>query len=159
MTKGFTDKKKYKIGVISDTHGLLRPQVNTLFQDVDLIIHAGDIGSPSVLDALEAMSSLVAVRGNMDYEVWARVLPETEIVEIGKNLVYVLHDLGRIDLNPSTSGFRAVISGHTHRPLIKKYNNVLYVNPGSAGPGSSEPTVAFLSIQGESVKAEVVKLV
>lgn len=159
MIKGLKDKKDYTIGVISDTHGLLRHQVNTVFQDVDLIIHAGDIGSPSVLNELRVIASVVAVRGNMDCEAWARALPKTEVAEIGKSLVYVLHDISRLDLNPSASGFRVVINGHTHRPLIKKQNGVLYVNPGSAGPGSSMPTVAFMNIKGESVNAGLVKLV
>ncbi len=158
MIKGLKDKKDCIIGVISDTHGILRQEVNTVFQGVDLIIHAGDIGKLSILDELKAIASVVAVRGNMDCEAWASALPKTEVAGIGKSLVYVLHDISRLDLNPYTSGFRAVISGHTHRPLIKKQNGVLYINPGSAGPGSSAPTVALLNIKGKSVNARVVKI-
>lgn len=153
------NKGNYTIGIISDTHGPLRSQVSTVFQGVDLIIHAGDIGSLSVLDDLGVIASVVAVRGNMDYEVWARGLPRTEVAEIGESLVYVLHDINRLDLNPSASGFRAVINGHTHRPLIREQSGVLYVNPGSAGPGGSAPTVAIMDIKGESVSARVVKLI
>jgi putative phosphoesterase len=154
----FMDKKHYTVGVISDTHGVLRPQVKTVFQGVDFIIHAGDIGSLSVLDELRAIAPVIAVRGNMDYEAWARSLPIAEVAEIGESQAYVLHDINRIDLDPSASGFRLVISGHTHSPLIKKQNNVLYINPGSAGPGSSSPTVAVLDIKGDAVSARVVGL-
>jgi putative phosphoesterase len=158
MKNGREDKKGYKIGVISDTHGPLRHQVSTVFQGVDLIVHAGDIGDRSVIDELRKIAPLIAVKGNMDYENWTGTLHGTEVAEIGESLLYVLHDLNRIDLNPSASGFRAVVSGHTHRPLIKKRNGVLYVNPGSAGPGSSRPTVAFIEIKGETIKARVVNL-
>lgn len=158
MVKNFKGIKDFTIGVISDTHGILRYQVNTVFQNVDLIIHAGDIGSRSVLDELRNIASVVAVKGNMDYEAWVRALPVTEVAEIGKNLVYVLHDLNRLDLNPSKSGFSIVINGHTHRPMIKDHNGVLYVNPGSAGPGNSVPTVAIINLKGESVNAVVVEL-
>ncbi|GBE04509.1 MAG TPA: metallophosphoesterase [Nitrospirae bacterium] len=149
------DEQDYTIGIISDTHGLLRPGVSTVFQDVDLIIHAGDIGSQSVLNELKSMSTVVAVRGNMDHEAWARGLPLTEVAEIGKSLVYVLHDVSRLDLEPSSSGFLAVINGHTHRPLIKKQNGVLYVNPGNSGPGSSNPTVALMHIKDGTLSARV----
>lgn len=159
MIKGLKDKKDYIIGVISDTHGLLRHQVRTVFQGVDLIIHAGDIGKLSVLDELKRIASVVAVRGNMDCKAWASALPKTEVAEIGKSLLYVLHDIKRLDLNPSASGFRVVINGHTHRPLIEKQKGVLYVNPGTAGPGSSASTVALLNIKGKSVNAGLVKLV
>jgi putative phosphoesterase len=153
------NKKNYTIGIISDTHGLLHHQVKAAFKDVDLIIHAGDIGDPTVLDKLRAIASVVAVRGNMDYQAWARSLPNAEITEIGKRLVYVLHDISRLDLDPLKSKVLAVISGHTHTPLIEKQNGVFYINPGSSRPGSSSPTVAILDIKGESVSARVVKLV
>ncbi len=158
MIKGLKHKKDFTIGVISDTHGLLRRHVNTIFQDVDLIIHAGDIGSPSVLDELGTIASVVAVRGNMDHKTWARALPKTEVAEIGHILVYVLHDINGLDLDPSASGFLAVIHGHTHSAYIEKRNSVLYINPGSAGQGSSGPTVAIMNIKGGSVKARLVKL-
>lgn len=152
-------KNNHTVGVISDTHGLFLPQVKTAFHGVDLIIHAGDIGSRSVLDELKTMADVIAVRGNMDQESWARILQQTEVAEIGKTLLYVLHDINRLDLDPSASGFQTVINGHTHTPLIKKQGGVLYVNPGSAGPGSVEPTVAFIEIKGRSVSARVEKLV
>lgn len=158
MIKDFKYKNNYTIGVISDTHGLLRQQVNTLFQGVDLIIHAGDIGKPSVLDELGTIASVVAVRGNMDYEGWAYTLAKTEVAEIGQISVYVLHDISRLDLDLSASGFLAVIHGHTHRARIEKHNSVLYINPGSAGPESSRPTVAIMDIKGRLVNAGIVKL-
>ncbi len=151
-------KNDYTAGVISDTHGLFLPQVRTAFQDVDLIIHAGDIGGRSVLDELKNIAEVTAVRGNMDHGSWTRILHQTEVAEIGKTLIYVLHDINRLDLDPSASGFKAVINGHTHTPFIKKQRGVLYVNPGSAGPGSAEPTVAFIEIKGRSVSARVEKL-
>ncbi len=158
MTKDFKHKKNYTIGIISDTHSLLRQQVNTVFQGVDLIIHAGDIGKPSVLDELGTIASVVTVKGNMDYEGWAHTLAKTEVTEIGQISVYVLHDISRLDLDPSASGFQAVIHGHTHIPRIKKHNGVLYINPGSAGPGSSSPTVAIMDIKSRLVNAGIVKL-
>ena len=159
MTREYTDREDYTIGVISDTHGSLLPQVSTVFQHVDVIIHAGDIGGLSVLDALGAIAPVIAVRGNMDSGSWAYTLPETEVAGIGSRLVYLLHDLARIDLKPSASGFHAVIHGHTHRPFINKQKDVLYINPGTAGSGSSRPTAAIMEIKGESLDAEVVKLV
>ena len=159
MSKKLNNKKEYTAGIISDTHGILRPEVSTVFQGVDLIIHAGDIGPRSILDELKTIASVVAVRGNMDSQAWARTLAQTEVADIGKSLVYILHDINRLDLNPHTSGFRAVISGHTHRPLIEKQKGIFYINPGSAGPGSSSPTVALLNINGKSVNARVIKLV
>ena len=122
------------IGVISDTHGLLRPQAVAALQGSALIIHAGDVGRPEILDELRRIAPVVAVRGNVDRDPWANGLPQSEIVEHGGVRLYVLHILEDLDLDPPTAGFQAVITGHTHRPKIETKDGVLYFNPGSAGP-------------------------
>ena len=154
------DKNEHTIGIISDTHGLLRPEAVNVLQGVDLIIHAGDIGAPTLLRELENTAPLVAVRGNMDYETRPNKLPVTEVVTINDNLIYVLHDINRLDLDPAVSGISVVISGHTHRPSIKKRGRTLYINPGSAGPRRSglPASVALLHIRGSSLNAKLIKL-
>ena len=123
------------IGVIADTHGLLRPEVLELFKGVSLIIHAGDIGTPDVLSALREVAPVRAVRGNVDKGVWGKSLPETEVVECNGIFIYLLHDLNTlVDLDPVAAGMQVVISGHSHRPNETRKNGVLYLNPGSAGP-------------------------
>jgi putative phosphoesterase len=148
------------VGVVSDTHGLLRPEVYDLFKDVDSIIHAGDIDRPSTLEELQSIAPVIAVRGNMDDYSWAHELPEREVVEIGSILLYVLHDINRLDLEPSAVGIRIVVSGHSHRPSIREQDGVLYLNPGSAGPNRfrNPVSVAFLDIKGNSVQARIAKL-
>jgi putative phosphoesterase len=145
------------VGVISDTHGYLRPEVAEAFAGVDLIIHAGDIGNHEVLDTLRAIAPVHAVRGNMDGG-WAHGLPATEVVEIGEVLIYVLHDAYHLNLDPAVAGFVVVINGHTHRAAVEKRKGVLFLNPGSASPHSSSGTVALLRIQGTSVEPEIVEL-
>jgi len=122
------------IGVISDTHGLLRPQAVAALRGSVLIVHAGDVGSPDILDELRRIAPVVAVRGNVDKGAWAKQLPETEVVQIDDVYIYVLHILDELDLDPTSAGFHAVISGHTHQPKIETKDGVLYFNPGSAGP-------------------------
>jgi putative phosphoesterase len=122
------------IGVISDTHGLLRAEALQALQGSDLIVHAGDIGSMEVLDLLRQIAPVFAVRGNNDRDKWAEKLPQTEVVEAGEYCLYVLHDLNELDLNPEAAGFHIVISGHSHRPKMEEKQGVLYFNPGSAGP-------------------------
>lgn len=122
------------IGVISDTHGLLRPQAVEALRGSALIIHAGDVGRPEILDELRRIAPVVAVRGNVDGDAWAERLPLSEIVEHGGVRIYVLHILEDLDLDPPTAGFQAVITGHTHRPKVETKDGVLYFNPGSAGP-------------------------
>jgi hypothetical protein len=122
------------IGVISDTHGLLRPQAVAALQGSALIVHAGDVGRPEILDELRRIAPVVAVRGNVDRDAWADRLPLTEIVEHDGVRLYVLHILEDLDLDPPTAGFHAVITGHTHQPKIETKDGVLYFNPGSAGP-------------------------
>ena len=148
------------VGVISDTHGLLRSAVVQAFAGTELIIHAGDIGKSAVLEALEEVAPVVAVRGNMDRGEWTLKLSETEVVEVGDTLLYVLHNVKKLDLDPGAAGFSAVISGHTHRPATEDRGGVLFVNPGSAGPPRFRfpVSVALLKVHGKSVKAQVVEL-
>lgn len=120
------------VGVISDTHGLLRPEAKAALQGCDAIIHAGDIGKPEVLTELEAIAPLTAIRGNVDK--WAASLPDTEVIELEGRCLYILHDVNELDLDPRAAGFDAVISGHSHKPRIEHSEGVLYLNPGSAGP-------------------------
>jgi putative phosphoesterase len=121
------------VGLISDTHGLLRPEALRALAGSDLIIHAGDVGAPEVLDALRAVTPVVAVRGNVDTGKWASALPATAVAEVGGTLIYVLHDLGELDLDPAAAGFGVVVSGHSHQPASSERGGVLFVNPGSAG--------------------------
>ena len=123
-----------KIGIISDTHGLLRSEAVELLLGSDHIIHGGDIGSPEIIPALEKIAPVTAIRGNVDTQAWARQFAETEVVELSGVLFYVIHDVNAIDLNPKAAGFAAVISGHSHKPKQEAKDGVLYFNPGSAGP-------------------------
>jgi putative phosphoesterase len=153
-------RKVHTIGVVSDTHGLVRPGLLEALSGVETIIHAGDVGGPEVLEALRACAPVVAVRGNMDGGPWARGLRETEVVEVGGCLLYVLHDAHRIDLDPAAAGFRAVISGHSHRPSRSRRKGVLFLNPGSAGPRRFRLPVsaAILRVEGGSIESEFVEL-
>jgi putative phosphoesterase len=153
-------KDRHRIGVVSDTHGLIRPSVLDAMKDVECIVHAGDIGAKKVLDNLGGVAPVVAVRGNMDGGAWARSLPETAVLEIGGLRLFVLHDLGRLDLDPASAGFAAVISGHSHLPSTTTRNGVLYVNPGSAGPRrfSLPISVAALHIEAGRLHPQVILL-
>ncbi len=148
------------VGVISDTHGLVRPEAVDALRGVEMILHAGDVGNAEVLEVLGGIAPVVAVRGNNDKGEWAEGLPPWEVVEIGAVSVYMLHDLKEIDISPSGGGFRAVVSGHSHRPSVEERRGVLYVNPGSAGPRrfSLPISVALLRVTGESVNAQVIEL-
>jgi uncharacterized protein len=148
------------VGVISDTHGLVRPQALTALAGAKRIIHAGDIGRPAVLTALEAIAPVVAVRGNNDREAWAAAIPETAIVEVGGLRLYVLHDVKTLDFDPARAGFLGVICGHSHRPRLEQQAGVWFINPGSAGPRrfTLPVTVARLYVHGRELTAEVVEL-
>ena len=148
------------IGLISDTHGLLRPQALAALRGSDLIIHAGDVGKPEILDDLKKLAPIIAVRGNVDTEAWAAELPETAAVEAGTSHIYVLHDLNQLDLNPAAAGFRMVISGHSHKPARIERGGVLYVNPGSAGPRRFHLpiTVARLDVTADPWKLDFIEL-
>jgi putative phosphoesterase len=123
-----------KIGIISDTHGLLRPEAVAALQESEFIIHAGDVGAPEILDRLREIAPVTVVRGNVDRETWAHQIPETNVLEAGGVAIYVLHDLHQLDLKPEAARFAAVISGHSHIPDQQTKNGVLYFNPGRAGP-------------------------
>jgi uncharacterized protein len=155
-----SDRNVHRLGIISDTHGLLRPEVVRTFDGASLIIHAGDIGRPAVLEGLKNIAPVIAVRGNTDREAWAFRLPLTEVVKIGEVSLYVLHDLAKLDLDPSVSGFSAVISGHSHEPAKKMKNDVLFLNPGSAGPRrfTLPVSVAVLHIKQTLLSAEIINL-
>jgi uncharacterized protein len=143
---GVSGERSLLVGVISDTHGLLRPQALDALAGSDLIIHAGDVGKPEVLDALRALAPVHAVRGNVDRGAWAARLPMTEVVEVGEHLLYVLHIIDDLDLDPPTAGFAAVIYGHSHKPSIETRDGVLWLNPGSAGPRRFDLPVSLAKI-------------
>jgi uncharacterized protein len=145
-------------GVISDTHGLLRPEVVRAFQRVDLILHAGDIGNAEVLENLRTVAPVFAVRGNNDRETWAEDIPETRIVAIGDIRVYMVHDVKQIERSPT--GCHAVVAGHSHRPSIERRDGVLFLNPGSAGPRRFKLPicVARLTVQGNRLSAKLIEL-
>jgi putative phosphoesterase len=148
------------IGVISDTHGLLRPEALLALRGSKHIIHAGDVGAPEILDQLAAIAPVTAIRGNIDKAAWARRLPETEAVEIGGVLIYVLHDLKQLDLKPGAAGFQVVISGHSHVPKQETRDGVLYFNPGSAGPRRFKlpVTIGRLIAEGGRVRGEIISI-
>jgi putative phosphoesterase len=147
------------LGIISDTHGLVRPEAIAALRGVDMILHAGDVGDSKVLETLNAIAPIVAVRGNNDKGEWAESLPDWEAVEIGAVSIYILHDLKEITINPS-GVFQVVVSGHSHKPYVEERRGVLYLNPGSAGPRrfSLPVSVAKLKVVGEKVDAELIEL-
>lgn len=149
-----------RVGLISDTHGLLRPEAIAFLRGSDFIVHAGDIGDPGVLKELKALAPVTVVRGNNDKARWAKDIAETEVLRIGDILIYVLHNLAQLDLDPVAAGFRVVVSGHSHHPSVEERDGVLFVNPGSSGPRRFRLPVAVgeLEIAGPSVKAKVVEL-
>ena len=138
-----------RIGVLSDTHGLLRPGAAAALEGCDLILHAGDVGGPEVLDGLRALAPLIAIRGNNDRGAWADALPSTELVELDGMALYLVHDLGELDLDPVAARVAAVISGHSHRPSAQRKDGVLYLNPGSAGPRRFRLPVSLARLQVE----------
>lgn len=148
------------VGLISDTHGLVRPQAIEALRGVEMILHAGDIGNQRVLEELNALAPVVVVRGNNDRGAWAEPLPLWQAVEVGSVSIYMLHDLKEIDLSPSDAKFQVVVSGHSHRPSVAERGGVLYVNPGSAGPRRFRlpVTVAHLRVFGEQVNARLIDL-
>ncbi|MBP7775813.1 MAG: metallophosphoesterase family protein [Acidobacteria bacterium] len=138
------------VGVISDTHGLLRPEAVAALHGVERILHAGDLGAADVLERLRAIAPTTAVRGNVDHGGWAQALPMTEVVRLGALDVYMLHDLSTLDLDPAAAGLAAVISGHSHQPRADWKGGILYLNPGSAGPRrfALPVTVSILRVEG-----------
>jgi uncharacterized protein len=150
-----------RIGVISDTHGLLRPEAAKALHGMDLILHAGDVGNPQILERLKNIAPVFAVRGNVDTEAWAKELPETTVVQTENASFFLLHNLRALDLCPKAAGFHAVISGHTHQAEQWERDGVLYLNPGSAGPKRFQlpVTLALLDLGESPWKVELVELV
>lgn len=148
------------LGVISDTHGLLRPEALEALRGSEHIIHAGDIGAPQIISELGKIAPVTAIRGNVDVQTWAHKFPETEVVELAGKTIYVIHDLNALDLNPKSAGFAAVISGHSHQPKQEVKDGVLYLNPGSAGPRRFKlpVSVAKMWVEESGVRAEILVL-
>jgi putative phosphoesterase len=149
-----------QIGVISDTHGLLRDEARDALAGSQMIIHAGDVGKPEILAMLKEIAPVIAVRGNIDKGAWADALPKTAVVEADAGLIYVLHDIHELDLDPAAAGFSIVISGHSHQPSKQERDGVIYLNPGSAGPRRFHLpiTVARIDWSKESPQIEIVTL-
>jgi putative phosphoesterase len=148
-----------RVGLISDTHGLLRPEATAFLRGSDFIVHAGDIGDGNVLKELGDLAPVTAVRGNNDKGPWAEAVPETEVLQIGEIFIYVLHNLAELDLDPVAAGFHVIVSGHSHRPSVENRGGVLYVNPGSSGPRRFKLPIAVAELQvvGDAIKAQVVE--
>jgi len=148
------------VGVISDTHGMLRPEAIEFLRGSEHIIHAGDIGSPEIVPELEKIAPVTAIRGNVDVQSWAHRFAETEVVELGGRHIYIIHDVNALDLNPKAAGFAAVISGHSHQPKHEMKDGVLYFNPGSAGPRrfSLPISIGRLEIGSKGIEAVIHRL-
>lgn len=149
-----------RVGVISDTHGLLRPEAAAFLRGSDFVIHAGDIGDERILRELASIAPLTAVRGNNDQGPWAQSIRETEILQVEGVSIYVLHDVAELDLDPAAAGLRVVVSGHSHKPSVDEKGGVLYLNPGSAGPRRFKLPIAAaeMVVDGGSVRPRVVEL-
>jgi uncharacterized protein len=160
MARTASKASRYVVGVISDTHGLMRPEAVDQLRSADVIVHCGDVGALAVLDALGAIAPVYAVRGNNDKGPWASTLPADRIVELGTRTLYVIHDLADLSLDPSAAGFAAVLSGHSHRPRVETRKGVLFVNPGSAGPRRFSLPVALglLILDGKDCEATIIEL-
>lgn len=145
---------------MSDTHGLLRPEVIPALHGCRLILHAGDVGGPEILEALEAVAPVRAVRGNTDHGPFGASLPMTDVVQVAGHVLYMLHIPQDLDLDPGAAGFSAVISGHTHRPLVEERDGVLFVNPGSCGPRRFDlpVTVARLTVEEHGLSVRLIPL-
>ena len=152
--------REFVVGVISDTHGLLRPEALDVLRGSDMIIHAGDVGKPEVIDRLGEVAPLHVVCGNIDKGSWAAALPLTQVVEVSDHRFFVLHDIAQLDVDPVAAGFAAVVFGHSHHPSIETRNGVLFLNPGSAGPRRFKLpiTVARVKTSGRHIRADIVDL-
>jgi uncharacterized protein len=149
-----------RVGLLSDTHGLLRTEARRFASDCDYLIHGGDIGSPAIVEELASMAPLTIVKGNNDGAAWAARLPETELIRVGGVFLYVIHDISKLDIEPSASGVRIVVSGHSHKPSVEERDGVLYVNPGSCGPRRFKLPISVgeLLIDGAEVRARTIDL-
>jgi len=151
---------RYRVGLIADTHGLLRSEAVEALRGSDFVIHAGDIGDPAILEQLSEIAPVTAVRGNNDKGPWAARLPRTDLLQVGATFIYVIHDLAELDLDPAAAGCSAVVSGHSHRPAQESRDGVLFINPGSAGPRrfALPVSLGYLQVSGERVRADLVEL-
>ena len=148
-----------RIGLISDTHGLLRPEAVVRLQDVDIILHAGDIGSDNILDDLKSIAPVTAVRGNIDVKGAAAALPEIESFQIAGQSVYMLHNLNDLKIDPAATGVNLVISGHSHQPELSRKDGVMYINPGSIGPRRFRLPVSMACLTlADDISAEMIEL-
>ena len=154
------EQQKIKIGVISDTHGLLRPEALTALAGVHQIIHAGDVEDPDILTALQGIAPVTGVRGNVDRGTWAYKLPLTAVVEVGDTSVYVIHNIEELNVDPVAAGFGVVIFGHSHQPLVEQRDGVIYLNPGAAGRKRCNVPVwiAYLTVEGSKIETELFEL-
>jgi putative phosphoesterase len=155
-----TSARIIRVGLISDTHSLLRPDALESLAGSDFIVHAGDIGNAGILEQLAAIAPVTAVRGNNDVSAWAEAIPETDVLQAGEVFIYVIHDLGQLEIDPAAGGFHVVVSGHSHRPMYERREGVLYINPGSAGPRrfSLPITVGQLLVSGIEVSPQLIEL-
>ena len=149
-----------RVGLISDTHGLLRPEAVTFLRGSDYIVHAGDIGDADIIGKLGILAPVTAVRGNNDRGLWAQAIPESDVLQVDNVFMYILHNVAELNADPVAGGFQVVVSGHSHQPSVEERNGVLYVNPGSCGPRRFKLpiTAAELDIEGHTVRARVVEL-
>jgi putative phosphoesterase len=156
-----SDNNALRVGLISDTHGLLRPEARAFAGSCDYIIHGGDIGSAAILDELSALAPLTAVKGNKDRQAWAARLPETEMIRVGGVFIYVIHDIAQLDIEPHAAGAQVIVSGHSHKPGIGLRDGILYVNPGSCGPRRFNLTLSVgeIRVEGTKVRARTLELV
>lgn len=150
----------FRVGLISDTHGLLRPEAKTFLRGCDFIVHGGDIGSPNILKELSELAPVLAVRGNNDKEKWADKLSQDELLQLGDIFIYVIHDLTELKIDPLAAGVRVVVSGHSHVPGVSESDGVIFVNPGSSGPRRFKLPISIgeLLVKGNSVSAHIHKL-
>ena len=155
-----TPERETLVGVISDTHGLMRPEALAALAGSDLIVHAGDVGHPDVIPELSALARTYVERGNVDKGVWAAALPDTEFIEVGECRLFMLHDVSQLDFAPKDAGFSAVVFGHSHQPLIERRDGVLFLNPGSAGPRRFKlpVSVARVRVSGGALDPQIVTL-
>jgi uncharacterized protein len=153
-------RREIIVGVISDTHGLLRPEAIQALRGSHMIIHAGDVGNPAIIDQLRDIAPSFVVRGNIDKGEWAARLPTTELVAVGRHQFFVLHEISTLDVDPVAAGFAAVVFGHSHRPSVETRDEVLFLNPGSAGPRrfNLPVSVARISVSGRWIRPEIIKL-
>ena len=160
IPEAYRDLQVLTIGVISDTHGLLRPEALAALRGSHYIIHAGDIGDPAILQKLAEIAPVTAIRGNVDRDAWARKIPATDVLEVGGISIYILHNLNELDLKPEAAGFAVVVAGHTHKARQETKNGVLYFNPGSAGPRRFRlpVTVGRISLKEGKAYAKIVEI-